>query len=96
MIGSGFAMQNQSFNIYSERYVHLFGEITDGCLHLESDVYGDDYDSEKHYMFSKEETAKLFSLISLKDFIALCRKEYLIGMERFLEENGITYRSAGF
>ena len=89
-------MLSQTFNIYSERYVHLFGDITGGCLHLESDVYGDDYDSEKHYLFSKEETAKLFSLISLEDFIALCRKEDLIGMERFLKENGITYKSIGF
>ena len=84
---------DRKLSIYDERYVHLFGEISDGCLHLESDVYGDDYDSEKHYMFSREETEKLFSIISIEDFISLCREKHLIGMEEFLEENNIIYQT---
>ena len=45
------------------------------------------------YDFSKEETEKLFDLISLENFIELCRREHLVGMEKFLGENQISYRS---
>lgn len=89
-------MKDQRFNIYNEQYVHLGGDITDGSLHLESEVYGEDYDSEKHYTFSKEETEKLFSIISLEDFIELCRKEHLIGMEQFLADHHVEYGSFVF
>lgn len=87
---------DQKFIIYDEKYVHLSGEISDGCLYLESDVYGEEYDSEKYYSFSKEETEKLFSIISLNDFITLCQTRRLIGMEDFLEKNCITYKSHCF
>lgn len=85
-------MKEQSFDIYNERHVHLNGYITeDGCLRLDSDVYGPDYDSERHYDFTKEETDRLFSIISLEDFIALCQEQHLIGMEKFLTDHHITY-----
>ena len=48
-----------------------------------------DYDSEQHIEFSKDATEKLFSLISLDEFIALCRKEHLIGLDKYLNEKGI-------
>ena len=48
-----------------------------------------DYDSEQHIEFSKDATEKLFSLISLDEFIVLCRKEHLIGLDKFLNEKGI-------
>jgi hypothetical protein len=51
-------------------------------------VWGD-YDSEQHIDFSKDATEKLFSLISLDEFIVLCRKEHLIGLDKFLNEKGI-------
>lgn len=81
-------MKDQAFNIYSERNLSLSGEIREGCLHLTSEVWGD-YDSEQHIDFSKDATEKLFSLISLDEFIALCRKEHLLGLEKFLNEKGI-------
>lgn len=85
-------MKEQSFAIYNERYVHLNGDIDqDGCLKLLSEVYGEDYDSERHYSFSREETDKLFSIISLEDFISLCQEQRLAGMEKFLAENHIMY-----
>ena len=81
-------MKDQAFNIYSERNLSLSGEIREGCLHLTSEVWGD-YDSEQHIDFSKDATEKLFSLISLDEFIVLCRKEHLLGLDKFLKENGI-------
>lgn len=54
-------MNKDSFVIYSEENVTLEGDVKEGCLHLEFCVYGEDYDSEKHYSFSKEDTEKLFS-----------------------------------
>ena len=33
-------MENRSFVMYSERNVYLGGELRDGCLKLESEVYG--------------------------------------------------------
>ena len=82
-------MQDQSFGIYGERYVSLRGDIKDGCLHLESYVYGEEYDSEKHYTFSKEETDRLFEIVSLDEFIKLCREGYVSGMEAFFNEHGL-------
>lgn len=87
-------MKDQSINIYSGRYVYFGGEIKDGKLSLVSEVYGDDYDSEKHYEFSQEETKKLFEIISVDDFVAMCRKDSLIGFEDFLREHNITCRQA--
>ena len=84
-------MKDQRFVIYKDTYSALFGDITGGCLHIESDLDEDDMypGSEKHYRFSKEDTARLFSVISLRDFITLCRKKGLMGMDAFLAENGI-------
>ena len=81
-------MEDRKFTIYDEISVYLGGEIKDGCLHLESDVFGE-FDSEQHYSFSKEDTDKLFLLISFEDFCELCRREHLSGMREFLEKNGI-------
>ena len=82
-----------TFTIYGEQNISLTGKIIDGCLSLESDVYGDEHDSEKHYEFSKEETEKLFNLISMDDFTKLCKKEHVIGMEEFLDKNHIEYKT---
>lgn len=85
-------MKPQDIHFYSGGGSSLIGRIDEeGCLHLDSEVWGGDYDSEKHYKFSKEETDKLFSLISLEDFIALCQEQHVRGMERFLDSNRISY-----
>ena len=91
-------MYDRSFICYSERYVFLGGKIEGGCLSMESDVAGGDQypDSEKIYSFSKEETDRLFSIISVDDFIKLCREKGVGGMEDFLEENRITFNSFAF
>lgn len=81
-------MKDQVFTICREPHIFFGGEIKDGRLHLVSEVYGE-YDSEQNYSFSKEDTDKLFSLISLEDFCALCRREHLQGMDAYLEKHGI-------
>ncbi len=80
---------DRDFVVYNERNVALSGSIINGCLHMESYVYGDDYDSEKHYDFTMEDTKKLFSLITFDSFVESCDKGHLIWMEQFLEENDI-------
>lgn len=82
-------MNMDTFVIYSEGNSTLEGDIKEGRLHLESCVYGEDYDSEKHYTFSKEDTDKLFSLMSLSDFIKACQEGHLMWLEDYLEENDI-------
>ena len=76
-----------SFSIYERDGAYLDGIIKDSCLTIISNVFGDMGDSEKTYAFSKELTEKLFGLIDLDDFIALCRSEGLGGMEEFLKKN---------
>ena len=56
---------------------------------LVSCVYGEEYDSEKYYDFSLEETRKLFDIISLEEFIKSCREGHIMWMEHFLEDNDI-------
>lgn len=80
---------DREFVIYKELNVTLEGSIKNGCLRLESYVYGKAYDSEKHYEFNAEDTLKLFSLLKFDDFIKLCQKGRLVWMEQFLKDNGI-------
>ena len=68
----------------------LSGEICDGCLKLESKANGE-YGSEGRYTFSKEDTLKLFSLLTLDEFINLYNEKQIAGVEEFLTENGIAY-----
>ena len=82
-------MKDQSFTVYVESGICLSGSIWCGCLQMTSEVYGGGYSSEKHYVFTKEETEKLFSICSLEEFIEICREGHCAGMEAFLKENGI-------
>jgi len=84
-----YVMENQEFTIYTEKDICLNGRISEGCLHLESYVSGDGYSSEKYYDLSKSESDKLFSLISLEEFVELCKKEHLVGVEEFFKKNDI-------
>ena len=87
-IKEGGYMKDQKFTIYEETGVYLGGEIKDGCLELLSEVYGE-WDSEQHYSFSKEDTEKLFSLISLENFIVFCREKNLLELDEFFKEHDI-------
>ncbi len=82
-------MKDQKFVIYKEKDISLSGQIAGGCLSLDSEVHGDDFDSEKHYSFTREQTELLFEIISLDDFLKLCREKHLLGMEGFLSEHDL-------
>ena len=82
-------MEDQTFIIYSESSLTLKGEIRDGCLHLTSEVWGGGYDGEQYIDFSKDNTDKLFSLLSLNEFICMCQKVHLLGLDKYLDEKGI-------
>ncbi|MCR4764187.1 MAG: hypothetical protein K5696_11730 [Lachnospiraceae bacterium] len=86
---SPFILADREFVIYNEQNVTLNASIRNGCLHLESSVYGEEYDSEKYYDFTSEDTKKLLSIMTLENFIASCREGHLIWMEQFLKDNGI-------
>lgn len=91
--GEGVTVENLSFSCYGDRNIYLGGTIKNGCLNLESVVYGDDFESEKHYLFSKETTEKLFSILTLESFIEMCKSVPLLEIEKFFEENDIKYES---
>lgn len=80
-----------SFTCYADRYIYMGGNISDGVLSLTSEVYGDDYDSERHYIFTKEETEKLFSIVTLDEFIELGKEGHCSGLESFLSAHGIRF-----
>lgn len=77
------------FDVYNEKDVQLTCSINDGCLHIESYVYGKEYGSEKFYDFTAEDTRKLFTIKKFDDFINSCKQGHLMWMEQFLEENNI-------
>lgn len=85
-------MEDKKFTIYNESDVYLGGSINNGCLSLLSEVNGD-YTSEMSYGLTKENTDKLFSIISFDDFVDLCKKESLIGFLEFLDKHSIEYQS---
>lgn len=85
-------MPDMELDLYSTRGSSLYGVIRDGSLHITSEVWGDDYDSEKHYVFTKEDTSRLFSLIEVDEFIEACKEGHTSWLEKFLGKNDIHYR----
>ena len=78
-------MENKSFTIYSEQYVYCCGEIVNGKLEITSDVYGD-YDSELIYSLSRMDTEKLFSNMTLDEFIERVRADHISGLDNIFQE----------
>ncbi len=89
-------IEDRDFTVYKMKNIVLVGSIKQGCLHLESYVYGDDFDSEKYYDFSAEDTEKLFSLKPFDLFIENLRQGRLHWMEQFLENNEIHPKTCCF
>ncbi len=85
-----------SFLIYANKTSSFDGYIKDGCLYMTSEVYGNGdscMDSEMHYSFSLEETNKLFSLISVDEFIESCKNGGTMWLHDFLWKNDIQYKT---
>jgi hypothetical protein len=85
---------NCEFTVYQNAYGYLGGEIVNGRLSISSEIYGDaDHpDSEIQYSLSAEDTIKLFSAVSLNEFIDICNQKRLLGMMLFLNDLGIEPR----
>ncbi len=94
-LGSG-ETPTREFTIYNEEYATLHGNIDEGCLHLVSNVYGEEYDSEKFYDFSAEDTERLFSIIGFTEFVEKCKTNDIGWMEKFLENNEIKPKTCCF
>lgn len=86
------SLQDRGLHMYFGRS-YLGGEITDGVLTVESEVYGGDdwYDSERYYTLTKESTEKLFSLVTVEEFEEIGRTCNLSGLLSFLDRNDIEY-----
>lgn len=56
---------DRTFVIYKGSGSYLGGEISNGALKLDSEIYGDDFDSEQHLEFSVEDTKNCLSLCLL-------------------------------
>ena len=68
-------MKDQSFSIYHCEGVSFSGDIRNNCLSLTSEAWGGGFSSERHYTFTREETRKLFRIITLDQFVKLCQKD---------------------
>lgn len=70
------SIEDREFTAYADKNVYNGGRIRDGKLHLESEVYGEDgYHSESHKIYSREDTLRLFSVISWDEFVKLQKKD---------------------
>ena len=84
--------------IYRTSTMCFWGETHSDGYHFIHEIDDDDFGlwSQNHYILKPEAIKKLFSLISEKDFITLCRKEGPSGMVEFFESHDIPYRKEGF
>ena len=83
-------MKNQKITICVERGYYFGGEIENGKLSLVSEVYGDDFESERRYEFSRQETTRLFEIVSVDGFVEMCKQEGTTGLDMFLQNHHIT------
>ena len=69
-------LDDKYFIIYSDRYVYNDVSLHNGYLEFVSEVEGEDgYHSENHIIFSKEDTKKLFTVLTWDEFIQLVKKD---------------------
>ena len=92
-------MKDLNINLYSNPGVsYLDLRIQNNCAQLISEIRSDDGDDfEVHYILDENETKRLFSLISLQEFIGFARKEKtLLTILKFLDSNKIIYKKVGY
>ncbi len=83
-------MEDKGFVIYSDSGVYLGGDLRNGCLSLESEVYGY-IDSEAHFTLDKENTQKLMYGLALDTLIAIGKEQRSSGIIDLLKKYGIDY-----
>ena len=80
-------IEDTKFSIKSGSCVSRYGEIKDGEMHLTSEVYGDDFDSEQHISFSKADTKRILSMMTLDEFCDFYGKVGTLGLNDFIREH---------
>lgn len=80
--------------IYSKDTISFGYSYRSDGLHMIDEIDDDEmgFKSEVHHILDRDAQAKLFSIISEKDFIDLCRKEGPSGMSEYLDAHDIPYR----
>lgn len=94
-------MTNGKFEILKKCENHVFVELylEDKCLKLDSEVFGDEFDSKAHYTVDEKNTKKLLNLLDtggddvekLKNLFGDSISSY--DFERICNKNGIRYKS---
>ncbi|MBQ6519780.1 MAG: hypothetical protein IJI14_13745 [Anaerolineaceae bacterium] len=80
-------------HIFTQGTVSMWIENHKDGMHVVSEIDDDEmgFKNEVHYIIPPEAVKSLYSIISEKEFIDLCRKEWSSGMEDFLIAHGIPY-----
>lgn len=88
-------MKDGKVVIYQTNVSHMIARFTDGSLDIESTIYGNDdfWESEKHYVFNKQQTEKLLSIISIEELCKKCKSA--MWLEQFLEKHNLLHSEAG-
>lgn len=82
-------MKDMSIDVYERRPVYLHAIIKDDELTIVSNVFGEHFESEKTYSFTKDQTDRLFKLMKFEDFIKTLREKDIEWMEEYLKEVNI-------
>lgn len=82
------------FNIFSTNTVSFWGCYRNDGLHICHEIDDDEAGirSLQEYVIPREDTDRLFPLISEKELIETGRKKGLSGLLAYLGAHGITYR----
>lgn len=82
-------MKDQHFHIVHKEYESRWGDIENGCLHVEANTYFEDYAPERQWFLTKEDTDKLFSIMTLEEFIKFASAANWEEIEDMFEKHGI-------
>lgn len=75
--------------------IMIYCRMINDEIHIESIVYGGDdsfMDSEHHTYFSKDDTAKILSMMSFEEFDNLCKEELSHGLNEFIKKHELNPR----
>ena len=67
----------------------IYCRMVNDEIHVESIVCGNDdgfVDSEQHTEFSKEDTAKILSMMSFEEFDDFCKVKMSLGLNEFIKK----------
>lgn len=79
------------FVVYSGDAGCMTAYVKDEKLMIESEVYGEDDDSELIYRFSKKDTKKIFAKMTLEELTDHLRETHTFGLEKLMDDLGIDW-----